>query len=369
MKVWLRQFDAARLGGPFSFMRSLAAWMTTEGVTVTHDATEPGIDAALALSIIESAELRPLKWRHVPIMQRLDGVPYNTPGTDLAHAGARLRRCYEVADAIAFQSAFSKRTVERCFGAAGCETRIINNGVDLDLFRPAESMPPADPLTLVCAAQWRPHKRLAATVQGFSAYHAKNPQSRLLVIGDTERAKADAVRHAAIAYLGPLDRAQTAEAMRSAHICLHLGWLDNCPNVVIEAQATGLPVICTNSGGTPEIVDADAGEIIACDAPDSPPQSVNIYDPAVIPPIRAEDVADRITVIAADLAARRRRLLDRRKDFGIARAGQCYLDLFEDFAGGRVQRPKGRRFWALAAKAIKNRLTPGQKQQTTGGPK
>ena len=35
---------------------------------------------------------------------------------------------------------------------------------------------------------------------------------------------------------------------------LHMAWLDHCPNVVVEALSQDCPVICTDSGGTKEIV-------------------------------------------------------------------------------------------------------------------
>ena len=35
---------------------------------------------------------------------------------------------------------------------------------------------------------------------------------------------------------------------------IHLAWLDHCPNVVVEALSQRTPVICTESGGTKELV-------------------------------------------------------------------------------------------------------------------
>ena len=35
---------------------------------------------------------------------------------------------------------------------------------------------------------------------------------------------------------------------------LHLAWLDHCPNVVVEALSQNCSVVCTESGGTREVV-------------------------------------------------------------------------------------------------------------------
>jgi glycosyltransferase involved in cell wall biosynthesis len=47
--------------------------------------------------------------------------------------------------------------------------------------------------------------------------------------------------------------------MRRADILLHTKYNDPCPTVVLEALASGLPVVYSASGGLPELVAADAG--------------------------------------------------------------------------------------------------------------
>ena len=42
-------------------------------------------------------------------------------------------------------------------------------------------------------------------------------------------------------------------------VYINLKYLDPCPNAVIEALSCGLPVIYSNSGGTPELVGNNAG--------------------------------------------------------------------------------------------------------------
>jgi glycosyltransferase involved in cell wall biosynthesis len=48
---------------------------------------------------------------------------------------------------------------------------------------------------------------------------------------------------------------------KTSDYMIHLAWLDHCPNVIVEALSQGCPVICTDSGGTKEIV-KDNGIVI-----------------------------------------------------------------------------------------------------------
>lgn len=362
MKVWIRHLDVTKIGGPYSFSAAMTSWLRSQGTAVTADYAERDIDVALAVNIIESDELRAFKRRRVPIVQRVDGVPFNTPGTDFIQQTARLRRCYETADAVVFQSHFAKEMVEQTLGAVGCEHRIIYNGADLDLFLPGERGVKSDTLTLVCAAVWRPHKRLAATIAGFLRFHEREPRSRLVVIGPTDRATEEVVHHPAITYRGALSREETARVLRSADIFLHLAWLDCCPNVVLEAQASGLPVICANGGGSREVVVTESGLVIESDPGDTPPPVADIYDAHVIPDVRREHVAEAITKVTAELETRRGLALAARERLGIGRAAREYLDLFEDFGSGELTRPRKRAFWALARQALWRRISGKPKE-------
>jgi glycosyltransferase involved in cell wall biosynthesis len=57
---------------------------------------------------------------------------------------------------------------------------------------------------------------------------------------------------------GPYSQAQAPDLYRSADAYLTLTHQDACPSGVIEALASGLPVIHPGSGGVPELA-ADAG--------------------------------------------------------------------------------------------------------------
>ena len=57
-----------------------------------------------------------------------------------------------------------------------------------------------------------------------------------------------------IFYLGHMPHDICLQIYSIADWFLHLAWLDHCPNVVIEAMSQGCPIICTDMGGTKEIV-------------------------------------------------------------------------------------------------------------------
>jgi glycosyltransferase involved in cell wall biosynthesis len=61
---------------------------------------------------------------------------------------------------------------------------------------------------------------------------------------------------------GEQDRESVSEWMRAADLLCLPSYSEGCPNVVIEAAACHCPVVATEVGGTPEIVDAASGILI-----------------------------------------------------------------------------------------------------------
>ena len=58
-----------------------------------------------------------------------------------------------------------------------------------------------------------------------------------------------------------------------------MAWLDHCPNVVVDARASGCQVICSSTGGTKEIAGPDA-IVIKENEWDLKP--VKLYEPPVM---------------------------------------------------------------------------------------
>jgi colanic acid/amylovoran biosynthesis glycosyltransferase len=64
-------------------------------------------------------------------------------------------------------------------------------------------------------------------------------------------------------FLGGLPPAKVREEMLAADVFLHASVSEGFGNAVIEAQAMGLPVLCSDAGGLPEnVVDGETGFVV-----------------------------------------------------------------------------------------------------------
>jgi glycosyltransferase involved in cell wall biosynthesis len=103
----------------------------------------------------------------------------------------------------------------------------------------------------VCSSNWHAQKRLKKNIELFFKLKQHYPHSCLVVMGSNPDY---VVNHKDVIYTGPLSHQKCLEMFSAADWMIHLAWLDHCPNVVVEALSQNCPVICTDSGGTQEIV-------------------------------------------------------------------------------------------------------------------
>ncbi len=307
-------------GGGNSFLRALIRHWRAQHVEVV-DHLEAGLDGVLLSSSYRGrlARLDPRavermvkygtasalpsalawsRWRggfRPPFVHRLDGVfrLYGRAAGDPADvAQLEINRWV---DWTIYQSEFCRES----FAAEGADvslSTVIVNGVDLDVFFPAQRTPPASPLKLIMVS-WSPNLRKGAPA---AVAASRLPDIEVTFIGnwppglEPERVK----------ILSPLRHEALAERLRSHHAMLHMAENDPCSNAILEAMACGLPVVYHPSGGSPEIV-AECG--VPC----------------------ARGLSEALAQLRDRYGLLRDRTIARRLALSIARPAGEYLSVFE----------------------------------------
>jgi glycosyltransferase involved in cell wall biosynthesis len=215
-----------------------------------------------------------------------------------------MREILRLADCVLYQSRFCKESADRYLGAPSSPWKILYNPVDTDRFRPAEKKPAAGTLVLLAAGSHWQSYRVTAAVETLALLRERGREARLLVAGrllwkDT----ADAVKEVrelasrrgvadGVELTGPYSQDEAPEVMKRSHILLHAKCNDPCPGVVLEAMASGLPVVYSASGGTPELVGAGAGVGVPSDVSwekHTPPDPGDLCDAVLRVDARLDD--------------------------------------------------------------------------------
>jgi glycosyltransferase involved in cell wall biosynthesis len=168
----------------------------------------------------------------------------------------RMRGSYKKIDAHIAPSAFAGRVA-------------IATGIDSDTVHVVPNFLPAEELeNPVKALEEEPRFFFAGRLEEvkgirdmLGAYAAENHGLGTLVLagagGELEgEVLAAAESSRSVEYLGRLSREQVrAQLCRSRALLMPARWHENNPMSVLEARAVGVPVICTDMGGLPEMVE------------------------------------------------------------------------------------------------------------------
>jgi len=202
-----------------------------------------------------------------------NGVMYPKHGNGWETINYPLNRLVHRADYVFFQSNFCKMSADKFLGKRSGPSEILYNCVDTDSFTPKEKTNPASCLVLLLGGNQYEFYRLEVALQAVT-FLAKQTRLniRLLVTGElnwiNDKKKTrkiaqdlasalDVTRH--VEFIGTYSQLNAPDIYNQAHILLHTKHNDPCPGLVVEAMACGLPIVCSESGGVPELVGADAG--------------------------------------------------------------------------------------------------------------
>jgi glycosyltransferase involved in cell wall biosynthesis len=152
------------------------------------------------------------------------------------------------------------------FARFGLAADVISNVVDLDAFRHR----PRSPLRprLVSTRNFEPLYNVACTLRAFAAVQARHPDASLTLVGGGSeeprlRDLAVSLGLRNVRFAGRVPPGEIWRYYDDADIYVQTPDIDNMPSSVLEAYASGLPVVSTGAGGVPAILTHEVHGLLA----------------------------------------------------------------------------------------------------------
>jgi glycosyltransferase involved in cell wall biosynthesis len=208
----------------------------------------------------------------IPIIVGAIGSDLRLPGDPISF---RLtRRTLGNADAILTVSEELRRRAIELGVPAGKVTTILN-GCDFSIFHPGDRAAARQKLGVDPAAELLVYvgrislpKGSAELTGAMISLSASHPRLRVAMIGEGAYRSAMEARAAAAGiaerflFPGHQSSAQIVDWLAAGDIFCLPSHSEGCPNVIVEAIACGRPVVATNVGGIPELVDESCGILV-----------------------------------------------------------------------------------------------------------
>jgi glycosyltransferase involved in cell wall biosynthesis len=203
-------------------------------------------DLVLSHAVHQAARLRTVD---VPVAVYLPGPPHPRYNADLRRADALI------------SDGWSAKHLPKVLGAPVDD---VLKGVDTKLFTPeGPNMRAAleGKRVVLCVSRLVPIKNLPLLIQAMADVRARAADVVLVIVGEgPQQAALEAQVRAlgiaeAVIFAGYSAQEETPSWYRTADVFALSSDFDNSPNVVLEAMASGLPVVATDVGGLRDYVE------------------------------------------------------------------------------------------------------------------
>lgn len=235
-----------------------------------------------------------------------------------ARAFAWVKPSLQKADAIVVPSGF----LAGVFAKRGFAARIVPNIVNLERFVPAE--PGAAAPHILVARNLEKLYDNASALRAFALIRQQHPNARMTIAGsgperDTLKSLARELGVAdAVNFAGRVENSEMPALYRTVTIALNPSLADNMPISILEALASGVPVVSTNVGGVPFLVEHDKTALLV------PPGDYKAMAEACLRLLAEPELAARLGAAGRELA----------REFGWSRVREKWLAVYADVLGG-----------------------------------
>jgi glycosyltransferase involved in cell wall biosynthesis len=185
----------------------------------------------------------------------------------LANWGSLVHPWLNLADEIVVPSSYLRDV----FARFGYQSRVIPNVVDLTAFDYRERRPLR--ARLLSTRNLESHYRVDIIIEAFAEYQRQNPEATLTIAGygsDERRLRALAAQrtNGGVRFLGKVSPEWMPKLYADSDIYLNASQIDNQPVSILEAFASGMPVISTPAGDIPSMVrHGETGLLVPPEAP------------------------------------------------------------------------------------------------------
>ena len=239
------------------------------------------------------------------IVHRLTGIPYSftAHGSDL-HVDRRMLGAKIEASAFAVTiSEFNRRLMIAEAPSHADKIHVIHCGVDPHVFKPAGASRLGGPVEILCIGSFEPVKGHRYLVEACRLLSDRGVDFTCHFVGQgplqgpVERQIAESGLTGRVIVHGGLERDRVARLVADSDVVVlpsaptREGKREGIPVALMEAMASGLPVISTTTGGIPELVESGETGLL-------------------VPPADPAALADALENLAAD--AERRRAMGKR---------------------------------------------------------
>jgi colanic acid/amylovoran biosynthesis glycosyltransferase len=176
-----------------------------------------------------------------------------------------LHQLFDFADAYHVETTYTERNLRELGLPLSVPIVVIPSNIDsIQTFVPQARLARTEtqPLHILSASRLEPEKGLEFAIEAIALLSQRGIDLRYRIVGDGRHRNAIEL---AIQQFGIADRVELfgsrppdemIDHYQWAHVLLHASTDEGVPNVPLEAQAMGLPVVITDSAGNPDAVES-----------------------------------------------------------------------------------------------------------------